>query len=563
MTDRPWRSSDVEGPVSQPTNGWRRFFLADTSWRLLLALTVPLLVLRFVIVGQDTRVFSREMVWDLLYLLGGAWHLHAGHVPFVDFHSELGVLNFLLVDLAFKVVGTNVTAVVVAKAIVGGAIFMAATVASARRLPLVPAIVFVLLTWGMAILPTNIGQAVNEYTFAMSYNVYCWAAISVLSLILFVPPHRVAAPWHMPWIDPALAGLLIVAMYYLKITYFGAAVVELAVAFVVCGHVRAMWRTWSAVMAAVLANAVAPYNWPYLGDLMAAVLTGAATTSPVAILMTFFENIDELVIYAVAFLVGAMLWRSGRAPLRVPVGIATCVVSAIGLLSQNTQGEDLPLGLVAAFILYDCIRRSPPPAIVGIRPLWVLLAVLVMPTAIVVKQAASIVAYPLSMSRSENLMLVDHGNLKGLAVPKEKDGLLTAFADGRVDYTFLNRSREAGTSEELTQFEYVQTILEAEALLSKPGVTPGGVAVLDQVNPMPFVMNWPPPRGGSMWLAPTFPWRSAESTFAEVDYVLIPKFSTYRDVTLEAQRRFGTYLKAHFPVRSESRSWIMLRRAAK
>jgi len=546
--------------TERPINGWRRFFVADTSWWLLLALTGPLLVLRFVVVGQDTRVFSREMVWDLLYLLGGAWHMHAGHVPHVDFHSELGVLNFLLVDLGFKVVGTNVFAVMFAKAIVGVSIFIAASVASARRLPLVPAIVFVLLTWGMAILPTNVGQSVNEYTFAMSYNIYCWAAISVLSLILFVPPRRAAAPWPTRWIDPVLAGLLLVAMYYLKITYFGAAVAELAVAFVVCRHVRAMWRTWSAVTAVVLANAVAPYNWPYLGDLMAAVQTGAATTSPVSILMTLFENVDELVIYAVAFLVGAMLWRSGRASLRVPVGIATCVASALAILSQNTQGEDLPLGLVAAFILYDCFRRAYPET-GGVRPVWVLLAVLVMPTAIVVKQGASIVAYRLSMSRSENLLLVDHGNLKGLAVPRDKDGLLTAFADGRADYTFLNRTREAGTSEELTQFEYIQTILEAQALLSKPGMTPGGIAVLDQVNPMPFVMNWPPPRGGSMWLAPTFPWRTAESTFAEVDYVLIPKFSTYRLVTLEAQRRFGAYLKAHFPVRSESRGWIMLRRA--
>ena len=63
-----------------------------------------------------------------------------------------------------------------------------------------------------------------------------------------------------------------------------------------------------------------------------------------------------------------------------------------------------------------------------------------------------------------------------------------------------------------------------------------------------------------MWLAPTFPWRTAEESLAEVEYVLIPKFSTYRDVTEEATRRFGTYLTTYVPVRSESRSWIMLRR---
>jgi hypothetical protein len=119
----------------QPANGWRRFFMADTSWWLLLALTGPLLVLWLVAVGHDPRAFSREMVWDLLYLLGGAWHLYSGHVAHVDFHSEVGVLNFLLVDLAFKAVGTNVSAVMVAKAVVGVSIFVAALLASARRLP--------------------------------------------------------------------------------------------------------------------------------------------------------------------------------------------------------------------------------------------------------------------------------------------------------------------------------------------------------------------------------------------------------------------------------------------
>ena len=530
--------------------------MADASWQLLLLLTGPLLVLRFAALGLEERVLSREMVWDLLYLLSGAWHMHAGHVPHVDFHSELGTLNFLLVELGFRVMGTNVSAVVFAKAVIAALIFAAAVLASYRRLPLIPAIVFVLLTWGMASLPTNMGASVNEYTFAMSYNVYCWAAISVLSLILFVPPRRAVARWA----DPVLAGVLMVVMYYLKITYFGAAVVEVVVALVVCRHVRALWRGWSAVGLAVVANAVAPYNWPYLDDLFTAVGTGAASLSRRAILFTIFENVDELVLYAVAFVLGAMLWRSGRAPLRVPAGIATCVVLAIGLLSQNTQWADLPLGLVAAFILYDHFREAPP--VIGgiVRPVWLLMAVLVLPSAIVVKQTASIVAYRLSVTCGEKLLLVDHGNLKGLAVPREKDGMLAAFADGRVDYTFLNRTRETGISQQVTQFEYLQTILEAEQMLSGADLRPGGIALLDQVNPTPFVMNWAPPRGGSMWLAPTFPWRTAEESLAEVEYVLIPKFSTYRDVTEEATRRFGTYLTTYFPVRSESRSWIMLRR---
>ena len=30
-------------------------------------------------------VLSRDMTWDLLFNLSGAWHIHNGHVPHVDF----------------------------------------------------------------------------------------------------------------------------------------------------------------------------------------------------------------------------------------------------------------------------------------------------------------------------------------------------------------------------------------------------------------------------------------------------------------------------------------------
>jgi hypothetical protein len=50
--------------------------------------------------------------------------------------------------------------------------------------------------------------------------------------------------------------------------------------------------------------------------------------------------------------------------------------------------------------------------------------------------------------------------------------------------------------------------------------------------------------------------------FAEADFVLIPKFSTSFAATREALGRYGNYLKEHFPMRSETRSWILLGRRA-
>ena len=51
------------------------------------------------------RLFSREMTWDLLYNLAGAWHLHQGQVAHVDFHTPLGALTFELTRLGFAIAG--------------------------------------------------------------------------------------------------------------------------------------------------------------------------------------------------------------------------------------------------------------------------------------------------------------------------------------------------------------------------------------------------------------------------------------------------------------------------
>ena len=69
----------------------------------------------------------------------------------------------------------------------------------------------------LVLMPANVGDKPNAYSFAMSYNRYGWSLLSILALILFVPPRdRIAGDW----IDVANAGPLVVALFYLKVTYF-------------------------------------------------------------------------------------------------------------------------------------------------------------------------------------------------------------------------------------------------------------------------------------------------------------------------------------------------------
>ena len=56
---------------------------------------------------SPAHVFSRSMTWDLLFNLAGAWQLHYGHVPHVDFHDAVGRLNLWLTDAGFYFYGPS------------------------------------------------------------------------------------------------------------------------------------------------------------------------------------------------------------------------------------------------------------------------------------------------------------------------------------------------------------------------------------------------------------------------------------------------------------------------
>jgi hypothetical protein len=124
----------------------------------------------------------------------------------------------------------------------------------------------------------------------------------------------------------------------------------------------------------------------------------------------------------------------------------------------------------------------------------------------------------------------------------------------------LNRARVASPGYELSSSEYVETLLDAVALLGKAPGRHDRIVVVDQVNPFPFMLGLAPPRGGNLWSGPDAPRRPPERLFADADCVLIPKFSTYGLWTQQALALYRPYLERHFPLRSESESWILLRR---
>ena len=509
---------------------------------------VPLLVALWALLAPGL-VLSHEMTWDFLYNLSGAWHLQHGHVAHVDFHEPVGQLNFMLTLLGFELVGPTPFAFLVGVAIVAAVVFASASVAAMRRLPVLPAALFVIFVTLLVLMPANVGDKPNAYSFAMSYNRYGWSLLSILALILFLPPRdRVASDW----IDVANAGLLLVALFYLKVTYFAGGLAFVGLAILVSPHIRARLPVWLAIGGLMVANAVAPWNRPYLLDILHAAAAGAVRDSVTFHLNNLFANSEGYAAYAAGFVGAVWMWARGMVPLRVPLAIAGILAIGGFVLSQNHQSHGLPVGVVIAFLLYDQMRERFGPA----AP--VLPMLMVFPLFAIGASALSLAGYRAHAGRAELLQVVDRTQLKGLAVPAERPGLLAAFADGRFGPALLNWSRAARPRFELSPAEYVETIVEAATLLGDGRHCRGGIVVLDQVNPFPFMLGWPPPHGGNLWSGPGAPMRPADEIFAEAGHVLIPKFSTYGAWTELARLEYGPYLSENFRAREETQSWIVL-----
>jgi len=530
--------------------------LADSSLVALVLLAgLPLLAATWALLSP-AHVLSRTMTWDLLFNLAGAWQLHFGHVPHVDYHDPVGQLHFLLTAAGFHFFGPSPRAILVGMVIVAVVLFAAGSFVAWRRLPLLPAAVFVVFCSLLVMMPANVGEVPNAYSFAMSYNRYSWSALCILALMLFLPPRNGRSG---DGADILIAGGLLLATFYLKISYFTVGLAALPLAMAVCSHIRAQWRGWTVMGLLVTANAVMPYNHPYLLDLRAVVEAGGVRDKLTLQLMRYFANSAEPATYVAGFAVALWLWWRGQAPLRLPIAAAYLIGSGSILLSQNAQMSGVPLAMVIAFLLYDALRqRFAGERFDGVMVL--LLALLAFPLSYVGTSTLSLAGYHINADSEKMVRVVDRTNLKGLAVPAEEDGLLAAFAAGNVGYPLLNRSRAVYPQFELSPFEYVGTILEAANLLTGKQYRLGGIALFDQVNPLPFMLGLPPPRGENLWLGTTKPILLAERFFADVDYVLIPKFSTHSPTTEAIATAYASYLKEHFRRAEESPSWFLLSR---
>jgi hypothetical protein len=144
-----------------------------------------------------------------------------------------------------------------------------------------------------------------------------------------------------------------------------------------------------------------------------------------------------------------------------------------------------------------------------------------------------LLAYNIKASPGAGAFVVKDTNLQGLAVPADHDKIFD---------------------------EYVKTILALADFLREEGAASARIVVIDQVNPLPFVLGAEAPRGGNLWSRGDIAWRDPEDVFREADYVAVPRFPTRSETLIDGLHVYREYLSAHFVRLYETPYWTLLQR---
>ena len=558
---RSWASNRTSDPTARLfVSILRECFFDDANFLWLISLSLLVLLASSWLMLSPGIIYSAEMTWDLLFNLDGAWRLYEGQVSHVDFENVFGTLTFAMTTLGFQLIGIKPIAFIVGECILATVLTLFAIVVVKDRLPILPGLLFVSLCATLVLMPGINGEDPSRLTFAMSYNRFGWSAVSILYLLLFIEPRGTRNP---VWTDLGVGSFLTIGLFYLKITYFAAAVAAICLALLTSRHVRRHWPHWSGMLLLAIVVAFAPINEAYRADLLSAIASGRAHSNLFPLIREFASNgMEQIWVFVQIMILICLITHKYATFSDVLVGLFIWTTGFF-LLTQNAQGPSVPLYLVLALLLYVRLGNwlQSPTAGYSLMLRSCLMICALLPLLLpLFSNCITLVLYNHRARLSAEEFVVTTTNLKGLAVREDKDDIFDEVAANRYTRDSFSRIRVWPRFLELTQHEYIKTVLALADFVQEKGIAAARIAIVDQVNPLPFVLGVTPPRGGNLWSGNGISWQPPEKAFRDSDYVAIPRFPTDRATLIDGLKVYGGYLSSQFVERYETPYWTLLER---
>ncbi|HWU01021.1 MAG TPA: hypothetical protein VN229_25505 [Terriglobales bacterium] len=220
-----------------------------------------------VLLAASPRVWVTQYFLDLFVPLDGAWRMHNGQVPHLDFYTPVGDLYYLILKIAAALFGMQPKLVIWANLLMVPVAAAATAYSSRDRLPNSLRAVLVVTVSLLCMSPRSL-DTLSNISFLASYNRHSWTLLIPLAFMTIASTGSVREK-KLAVTDGILQGLLILALLYLKVTF---GLVALAITFVSIIFVPENRRACIISLGVVcifiaIFSAVSPINRAYVADL--------------------------------------------------------------------------------------------------------------------------------------------------------------------------------------------------------------------------------------------------------------------------------------------------------
>ena len=535
---------------------------SETIFRSLGLLSIAAVAVVVLIIGP-TYIAAP---WDVFVLIDGAWRICNGQIPHTDFHNPIGALVYAVFAFGMKIDGPSLKALAYGNAIFLSLVGLWTLAVSYRRLT--PVFGLLLTTFIVVLLAATrpLGYDVETTTYAMIYNRYGWALLSILTIQLLLAPK--SQPAQFAVFDTLSAGLLLGLLFFCKITFFivGAGLYGFSLAI----RPELRWAAWLSLVgfAAVCAAAWATLGisvGDYLADIQAASGSQSLADRGHRLFRSGIDALPQLALLGVCWLVVVALpnkheRRLWSEPVKITLALALVVGGGMFLTVGNTgEAGEIPVLVVAAIVLSEYALRhgwascEVPNTTLTTRSPWIVLALpLILFSLIFINDVRSLAN---SLERRDYVASAAPASQRFDAEPL-RDFVIPHWSNWETAYWIAK--------------EVPSKINEGLLVLRRNAVERRHTLVLALTDPFSFALGVPSPKGVPLWWDLNVSHTEGKypppgPLFAEAENVMLPILDERakgccKETAVRMREEYDAYLKEHFTEVDHSDNWLLLKR---
>ena len=494
---------------------------------------------------------------DIFFLLDNGWRALNGQRVHVDYYSPWGPVTFLMVAAGLTISRYSVDGIGYCNALAALLVGSWAFFLARNRLTPVPRLLLSFLLAALVAAPYPVGYSPFLSSHAMVYNRYGYALMALIVLETFSVPGGSGPNGKAEWRGGISSGIALSLTLFLKASYF---LVAVAVVVILSAFYRrlAIRRIAGLCVGSFLAafgmfaylhfDAFAMFN-----DLRMA--AGARSQSfDLSDPLDAFLNHAGFLLAVLAFCRATVVVCGSRVAAwsewRLPLAGAFFFFVDIALIASNQQLDGFPVCAVFAILVlsrFAEIRQTGPMQPEPPR-FWYAAALCLGP----------LLCIPLFAS---DVAGIGFGLWSKARTPAPA---ILRFATHNLEPLLLIQT--PGYPVRSNGPVYVTYVNDGVALLKRSTRHAEKVLTMDMVNPFPYALQWPAPRGGIAAMAYHYTLGdghrpSDDAYFGDADIVMVPKRPASDDrYYTDFWKVYEPGLAQRFSLAAESDWWLMYRR---